>query len=219
MKSKPKKSLFFDYDGTLVDSLESTAQIHREVLRQLGKDIVVTSDLIRAHWSAGWQKLYTDVYGMTREETMLSTPVYRNLAREHCRVTTLFDGIEGVLRKLGKTHSLYVISANYSEVILGGLAANKITSHFSGVYGQDSLYGIHKNDPRFYLIPVDELGLEKEDITVIGDSVGEIEAAKKAGLKVIGCSWGWQDRDALIDAKPDFIADDPRELLDIVQEP
>lgn len=218
MKVKQKKALFFDCDGTLVDSIDSLARVHGELVRQFGKTLEVTPALIRSNWSQGWQKLYADTYGMNREEIALSTPVFRTLAREHFKSSRPFKGIDEALKKLSKTHALYVVSENYSDIVANSLILGGLVNYFSRIYGYESLQGMSKSDPRFFLTPADELNLEKEHITVIGDTVGDIVGAKKGGLRVIACSWGYQDRELLVEAKPDYLADSPEELLDIIQQ-
>lgn len=218
MQEEKSKILFFDYDGVMVDSLECVAKIHGRILRQFGKNIAVSASLIKENWSGGWQGLYEHTYGLTREEIPLTVPVYRELALAEFVSVRLCKGIEPVIKKLAKRHQLVVVSANYSDIIYRTLTDTGLDAYFSGIFGQGELAGIEKSDPRFFLNPIEELNVEKEEVVAIGDTVGEIYGAKKAGIPVIACSWGWQIRDLLVEAKPDYLADTPKELLQIIQE-
>ena len=47
---------------------------------------------------------------------------------------------------------------------------------------------------------------------LIGDTVGDIIEAKKAGIKSTAVTWGFQDRDRLLAMGPDFIVDTPEDI-------
>lgn len=219
-KPKRKLTLCFDYDGVLADSLNVVAKIHGELVRRFEKTVTaeITADFLRENWKGGWQNLYTSFYGFTAGELPQTVPVYRDLVKEEFGSVGLFKGMDSLVRKLSRTHNLLILSANYSDIIYPTLERAGIADCFTAIFGQDDLPGMEKSDARFYLIPLDELNFAKEDAVVIGDGVADVLGAKKAGIPVIACSWGWQLRDWLVDAKPDFLADNPKELLSIIQE-
>ena len=42
----------------------------------------------------------------------------------------------------------------------------------------------------------------------MGDTSGDVEAGRKAGIKTIGITWGFQHEKILAAAKPDFLIND-----------
>lgn len=48
--------------------------------------------------------------------------------------------------------------------------------------------------------------------TYVGDEVRDIEAAKRAGVPVVGVAWGFQTAKALESARPQFVAKTPEDL-------
>jgi len=48
------------------------------------------------------------------------------------------------------------------------------------------------------------------------DEVRDIEAARKSGISSIAVTWGYNTKDALIKENPDFLANTPDELRDII---
>jgi len=50
----------------------------------------------------------------------------------------------------------------------------------------------------------------------IGDEIRDVDAAKKAGITVIGVTWGYNTKNALSTSHPDHIVDKPEELMDII---
>ncbi|MBQ2506710.1 MAG: HAD family phosphatase, partial [Erysipelotrichaceae bacterium] len=72
-----------------------------------------------------------------------------------------------------------------------------------------------KPDPEIYLTSIQKLGLKKEEIIVIEDSGYGIEAAKRAGLKVIAI----EDPVLQFDnRKADYIAKDLKEAERIIEQ-
>ena len=63
---------------------------------------------------------------------------------------------------------------------------------------------------------VKKMGFKKEEVLYIGDSESDVMTAKNAGLKCIGCLWGFRDLDTLTKAGADYIVKNPKEILDIL---
>ncbi|MDE6797150.1 MAG: HAD family hydrolase, partial [Ruminococcus sp.] len=54
---------------------------------------------------------------------------------------------------------------------------------------------------------------EEENIYMIGDSNVDIQTAKNAGIKSIGCVWGFRGIEELTGAGADFIAETPEDIV------
>jgi phosphoglycolate phosphatase-like HAD superfamily hydrolase len=61
-----------------------------------------------------------------------------------------------------------------------------------------------------------QFGTEGEAVFMIGDSVSDIQAARKAGVKSIAVGWGHQSLSKLVAARPDAIVRLPGELIETV---
>lgn len=55
-----------------------------------------------------------------------------------------------------------------------------------------------------------------DEVWIIGDTLADIECAKVNGLHVAAVTTGFEDRDLLAAAEPDYLLDDLRDLLDIL---
>jgi HAD superfamily hydrolase (TIGR01549 family) len=51
------------------------------------------------------------------------------------------------------------------------------------------------------------------DILFVGDETRDIEACKKVGIRIAAVTWGYNSRRSLEAMKPDFIFEDPKELV------
>jgi phosphoglycolate phosphatase-like HAD superfamily hydrolase len=55
-----------------------------------------------------------------------------------------------------------------------------------------------------------------EETFMIGDAISDIRQGKRAGVRTIAAAWGFQRRDFLLAEAPDFMADEPADLLEIL---
>jgi len=64
----------------------------------------------------------------------------------------------------------------------------------------------------------EKLNVSPHDCVVIDDTEDGITAAKKIGSLTIGATWGFHNHKRINSAKPDFIAETPKELQRIIVE-
>ena len=75
----------------------------------------------------------------------------------------------------------------------------------------------HKPHPDPYLKAIELLQEKNGNIYAIGDDVIDVLAAKNAGIKSIGCSWGAYNCKGLKAANPDLLFGSPQDLLMFLQ--
>jgi len=59
------------------------------------------------------------------------------------------------------------------------------------------------------------LGAKPEECLLVGDSAPDMEAGRRAGVKICAALYGYGDADELRRWKPDYIISDIRELLEV----
>jgi phosphoglycolate phosphatase len=59
--------------------------------------------------------------------------------------------------------------------------------------------------------------LEKEEVIYVADELRDVLACKKAGIKMIGVSWGLHRQRLLKENRVDFIVKKPEEIMKIVE--
>ena len=122
----------------------------------------------------------------------------------------LAENISGrTLFELSKKNYIYVISSNSGDAI------NKVLKEFD----IDCIKGILGGDVEKSKV-AKILKLKKEnkgkEIFYIGDTTGDITEAKKAKVKNIAVTWGVHSKKQLEEVKPDYIVNEPEELLSIL---
>ena len=57
--------------------------------------------------------------------------------------------------------------------------------------------------------------INPRDVIYVGDEIRDISAAKLANIKIAIVSWGYNSLDSLVSHEPDFVMNDPYDLLEM----
>ncbi len=200
-------TLIFDFDGTLAD----TFGIGVIEFRKLFKNNKQLTD------DATIEKLR----GMTAREAFnfvgikwwqLPKIAYR--AREVIRREIVniksFDGMSATLRQLHDDGvSMMIVSSNSTKNIHVFLQNNQMEGYFEHVYGGSGVFDKAKALKRI----MRHNGLNPAECVYIGDEARDMEAARRADMRSVGVTWGFNNRHALEITKPEVLIDKPKDLL------
>ena len=87
---------------------------------------------------------------------------------------------------------------------------------FKAIYGNREGFPL-KPDKDLLDIIMSECEATADTTTMIGDSGVDIQTAKNAGVRSIGCSWGFRPRTELEANGADVIVDNPLEILNVIK--
>ena len=126
--------------------------------------------------------------------------------------TFAYDGIVDLLEILqSRGYPLAVLSNKPHPFTVAMVSRMFQNIRFASVLGQRA--GIpHKPDPAGALEISVVLEMLPRDCAVIGDSTMDIETARNAGMRAVAVTWGFHDREHLIAAGADVMADTPAAL-------
>jgi phosphoglycolate phosphatase len=205
--------LVFDLDGTLVDSSRDIAAAANAALGRLAPGAAaIPLDAILSFVGEGARLLverclgYTGL-GLSADEVLR---VYLECYAERLLDTTrLYPGVAEALDALEGT-SLAVLTnkpGGFSRSILEGLG---VAPRFARIWGAGDVPS-RKPDPEGLRRLMGELGASAAETWMVGDSATDVEAARAAGVKAAGVTWGFHPV-ALRAAGPDLLLDNPRAL-------
>ena len=118
---------------------------------------------------------------------------------------TVFGGVTELLNLLNKNEiSLGLVTGNVEEVAHLKLKKVKLDKFFKvGGFGSDA---IRRSDlVRIAMKRAEEEFGSFDDVFVIGDSPGDVQAGKEAGAKTIGVATGAYSQSTLKKFKPDYV--------------
>ncbi|EKD22896.1 MAG: hypothetical protein ACD_83C00203G0001, partial [uncultured bacterium] len=99
--------------------------------------------------------------------------------------------------------------------VLSGDPTSKITLQIKNAgltdYFKKVITDIHDKDLALKQV-VNEFNLDPQNTFYIGDTAGDIESGKSAGIKTIGITWGFNSKSTIQKANPDYIINDIIEL-------
>ena len=86
---------------------------------------------------------------------------------------------------------------------------------FARVQGQCADYPV-KPDPTMLDVVRESLGFTREETLYLGDMDVDLQFAKNAGLRCVGCGWGYRGEAFLKEAGAAHVISHPLELLEII---
>ena len=209
----------FDLDGTLLDTIGDLAEACNYMLsfRELGSHTreeyakMVGNGILNLVKRALPEELRTDEYVMAARADFLD--FYTANIDRHTRP---YDGIYEVLRTLqDEGWSLAVASNKFDEGTQKLVRTIFPDIHFSAIYGNKEDFPL-KPDAALLDLIIKECDADVATTWMIGDSGVDIQTAKNAGVRSIGCSWGFRPRTELEEFGADYIVDTPSEILQIL---
>lgn len=199
------ESLIFDIDGTLWDSTELVAKGYNQYLEQVGlAHLRVTGHCLKGLFGRTMGEiadvLFSEIEAPRRYEIMTACMAreHRVLEADPCRIA--YPGVAETLTVLAQRHRLFIVSnsqSGYPELLMQKLGiAPLISGHLC--YGDT---GTRKGLTIRTLM--ERHGIS--DAVYIGDTQGDLEASREAGIPFVFCRYGFgtpDSWDAAVDSFP-----------------
>lgn len=205
----PKYSaVFFDWDGTLVDSLDVIVRAHNHVREAFGLEPWEMIDYFgTASQSAG--DLYPKIYGA--ESGRAITLLYDYLGKNHLDYTKPLNGAEDLLKAL-KTKNIVmgVVSNKRHEVLNTEIDHMGWRPYFAAVVGAGHAKA-DKPDPAPLQLAIKEAGIagDLSALLYVGDTETDLKVASGTGCDSALLLHGRTDMQPLIERyKPVYVTQD-----------
>jgi len=197
----------FDVDGTLMDSAVDIGGAIQEVLITRGRNDV-SDAFLRRYIGRHLLDLFLDLE-FSREAVEPMIAEYRQiyLARKHAS-TSVFPGVAQGLKRLGGRKS--TATTKGTPTTRAVLEQFGLIGHFDHVQGTDGFPA--KPEPDVILKSLQVLEVPPEDCLLVGDTPADMEAGRRAGVKICAVRYGYGDPEQLAEWKPDYWIDDLGEL-------
>ena len=215
------RTVVFDLDGTLVDTAPDLINALNFVLEREGLPPVPLHSA-RNMIGAGARKLIERGLEIEGRETSpaelarLTDDFIAYYAEHIADASRPFDGLEHALDDLAALGYRFAVCTNKLEWLSKRLLDQlNLSSRFSAICGADT-FGISKPDPAILRQTVARAGGELASTIMVGDAGPDIGVARRAGVPVIGVSFGYTDV-PVADLKPDRVIDHMSELKGAIE--
>ncbi len=208
--------LFFDLDGTLIQSSEGVTRCVAYALEKMGQPVPAMPEL-RKWIGPALRTSFAPVFGDT-ERVERAVALYRErFESDGWKEYELYPGIEAVVRSLkADGHRMAIVTAKTES------HAQRIVEHlpfgdcFEDVTGA-SLDSARSHKPQLVGEALRRLSLQPEQCWMIGDRRMDIEGARHHGMRNIGVLWGFGGREELQAAGAHALAATPDELVALLR--
>jgi phosphoglycolate phosphatase len=215
-------TIVFDLDGTLVDTAPDLIGALNFVLRREGLPPVPLASA-RNMIGAGARKLIergleAEGRAMTVKDIDRMTADFIDYYAEHiAEASRPFEGLESALDDLSARGFLLAVCTNKLEWLSKRLLDQlDLSPRFAAICGADT-FGVSKPDPAILQQTVARAGGAIASTIMVGDAGTDIGVARRAGVPVIGVSFGYTEV-PIAELKPDRLIHHMRELPGAVGE-
>ena len=210
---KDRIPIFFDFGGTLVDTLEMTKYIFKEAL---GKDFT-TDQIIKMYKDASKKRMSMYMffkYPVNPVKLLLKQKKMKNMQKESfLKTSELFPSVKETLWKIKELDNVFLVLVTQNPLMEDEESRGKIINKLFG----------NENPFDLILAGEDKLNLitshfDSETLlngVIIGDLPNDVYVADILKIPCYGVTWGYSD-EAELDTP--FIADEFPELLDMVKD-
>ncbi len=202
-----KKTILFDFDGTIADSVSAGVSAFNDLARRYGF-MEITSENAGELRANGPRAAIRAL-----DVPLLKVPLVLRALRNGVRLAlpTLppAEGVRSAILSLKERgFRLGIVTSNSEENVRVFLENNQMEI-FDFIQAGTGLF--NKGTKIKKLIARE--GLKKDEIVFVGDEIRDIEAARKNNLTAIAVTWGLNSREGLEAARPDFVVGTAVELV------
>lgn len=199
----------FDIDGTLLDSAEDICSAIQQVLVANGsapRNFDYLKRFIGLHLNECFRDALPHYTPDLSEELVRQ---YRTIYLDRCHHSTrVFPGVAEGLAALGGRKSTATTKGSVTTRAV--LDQFGLLPHFDHVQGTDGFPC--KPAPDVIFTALKALDAKPEDCLFVGDSPADMEAGRRAGVKICAVRWGYGNPEELARFDPDYWLDDLRAL-------
>lgn len=217
--TKKYTTLFFDLDGTLVDSGEGITKCAQHALRHFGIE-VSNLNLLRPFVGPPLEDSFKDFYDFSDADAREAVEVYRErYFNKGVYEQKPYEGVFDFLAKL-KNKGYKIAIATSKTQSQAEFVTQELFKEFRPLI--DCVFARDDEGTRHTKADVIRFGLEslatsdKSKVLMIGDRKFDIIGAKECGLDAMGVLYGFGNRPEFIASGADYICSDFDEILNIL---
>ncbi len=208
-----KKYLFFDLDGTVINSEDGIFNAVEYAIRKMGFKPQKRSELLH-YIGPPLARTFSSDYNLDAETAMQTVNAYREYYSVkgifECR---LYDGVKEMLEKLHESHTLVLATCKPTVMATRILEHFALSDLFTLISGPE-LDGTRGEKDEVVAYAMEKLAIKNpSDVLMIGDRRDDVCGAKKCGIESAGVLWGFGTREELTTAGADYLLATPQDAV------
>lgn len=244
---KKIKAVFFDLDGTLVNTLASLKKTMDLTMEHFDLEGVSLQET-RIFVGTGYKKYVEKALEKNADKKYKEAEKWEekdeeramDLDMEGDEIMGLYDevceyyasifpenstyqaeaypGIKECITALKEKGIAVVCITNKSKEVAEGVLASVFSADsFTLIIGDDGEMPL-KPDKAPLLKACGELGITKDEAVMVGDTKTDLDAARNAKMSSIGCLYGFRDKKELVEHRAEHMVEDGYALLHVLED-
>ncbi|WP_414527460.1 HAD-IA family hydrolase [Nodularia chucula] len=205
------KVIIFDFDGTIADTVDALVTIANRLAVEFGYVQITSEELALLKNFTSREIIKYSGISLFKIPFLLKK--VKGELKHKIHELKPIEGIDAALIELhNQGYRLGIITSNSQDNVTAFLENNQLEQLFDFIYSGVTIFGkttIINNVLR-------QKQIKTEAVVYVGDETRDIEASRKANIKVIAVTWGFNSPEALAKQNPDFLIHKPSELLDVM---
>ena len=203
------RAVLFDWDGTLVDTAESSFRSYARVFPEFG--IPFTREDFQRTYSPDWYHTYREL-GLPEEHWEAANARWLE-HYAHERPQPLAGAPEVVQRLRAAGLELGLVTSGSRVRVEREMAALDLAQAFSVVLCAGD-YRHHKPHPEPLLLALDRMDVSAAESVYVGDSPQDVLMARATGVFAVGIPGPFPNRELLLASAPELLAPSLGEAAD-----
>src|SRR5579883_1102110 len=206
-----QKAIIFDFDGTIADTVDALVCIANRLAEVFGYVPIAPEDLAMLKNLSSREIIKYS--GIPLFKIPFLVKKVKSELKSKIPELKPIPGVKDVLIVLkSQGNRLGIITSNSQDNVTEFLKANNLEDLFDFIYSGVTIFG--KTTIINNVLKQQQLNPQK--VIYVGDETRDIEASKKANIKVIAVAWGFNSAEVLASQNPNFLIYQPSELLEVV---
>ena len=215
-----KNILIFDLDGTLLNTIEDLANSTNYALNTLGYP-QKTVEQVRNYVGNGVAKLIERAIpnGRANRDFEQCLEIFKeNYSKNMYNKTASYDGIIEMLKQLRINGYKVAVVSNKFDAAVKELCKKYFPDMIDVAIGENEAGGIKKKPaPDTVSKALKELNGKTSDAIYLGDSEVDIQTAQNSNMPCISVTWGFKDKDFLIQHGAKILVNTPHEIIEYLE--
>jgi phosphoglycolate phosphatase len=214
-KMNKATNLIFDFDGTLVDTQIDIKESLKKAIYSITDTLIDTisirigpplEEMIRS-------LLITTNINEIKEIVTSFRTIYRGCGFLN---TYCYSDIEKLITNLKQNGRKLYIATNKPAYLTNEIIRKLNIGYFDDIATIDSIEGSVISKKEMISLIIERNNLNRKSTFMIGDTRSDIMAATENYIASIGVGYGYEAKELLLEAKPDFYFDSVAQLADFL---
>ena len=206
------KLIIFDFDGTIADTYQTIINITNGLSKEFGYE-PLDEETLQLLKNLSSRDIVKQSQISLYKLPFLARRIRSELGKQIATLEPIRE-MPRVLQSLkDRGYQLGIISSNTKDNIVEFLTKQNLVHLFDFINSDKTIFGKHRIINRI----IHKYRLDSSNVVYIGDETRDIRSAKKSNVQMIAVVWGFNSEQILLQHQPDFLAQNPTQILEAIE--